>query len=353
MPLLSVVRLSYIHLCSSAPHNMKKIFLFTLLFTFTTLSAQTFKLSTLRLEARGDYQRFHDDGSKVDAESGFKGKFLNIRLDGTIGENFSYSYRQRLNKPHKDMSYFDATDWLYLTYTKDRWSFSGGKQVIGIGGFEYDLAPIDVYFFSGFCSNVTSYAFGGSVGYALSENDNLTMQVCESPFSTSTDDIYAYNLLWQGKHGCWSTLYSLNMVEHLPGKFTNYIALGNQFNLGNVTLTLDLMNRATEGHRFFGRDYSVMGEIDWMPCKQVNLFGKCTYDVNKSKTLHDTCVPPGTELTRIGAGIEVFPLKDNLNDVRLHLAGHYTLGDTPSDYSVQPKQLMLTAGVTWRMNLIK
>ena len=121
--------------------------------------------------------------------------------------------------------------------------------MIGIGGFEYDLAPIDVYFFSGFCSNVTSYAFGGSVGYALSGNDQLTAQMCESPFSTAYDDIYAYNLLWQGKHGCWSTLYSLNMVEYMPGKFVNYIALGNQFNLGDVTLTLDLMNRATEGHR--------------------------------------------------------------------------------------------------------
>jgi hypothetical protein len=325
--------------------------LLLLILSSVGIFAQKHTLHTLRLEARGDYQRFSDDGSKVDAESGFKGKFLNIRLDGQIGEHFNYSYRQRLNKPHKDMSYFDATDWLYLTYTKDRWSFSGGKQVIGIGGFEYDLAPIDVYFFSGFCSNVTSYAFGGSVAYALSKNDRLTVQVCESPFSTATDDIYAYNLLWQGKHGCWSTLYSLNMVEYKPGKFVNYMALGNRFDFDNVSLTLDLMNRTTEGHCFLGRDFSVMGEVDWKPCHKVNLFGKCTYDVNKSKTLNDACVPPGTELTRIGAGVEFFPLKDNLNDVRLHLAGHYTLGDVPSDYSVQPKQLMLTAGVTWRMDL--
>ena len=169
---------------------MKKLLsLLLLLLPCAPLFAQTHKLNTLRLEARGDYQRFYDDGSSVDAESGFKGKFLNIRLDGQIGENITYSYRQRLNKPHKDMSYFDATDWLYLTYTKNDWSFSGGKQVIGIGGFEYDLSPIDVYYFSGFCTNITSYAFGVSVGYDVSDNDKLTAQVCESPFSTSTDDI--------------------------------------------------------------------------------------------------------------------------------------------------------------------
>ena len=332
---------------------MKKLlFLLTLLLPCATLSAQTHKLNTLRLEARGDYQRFYDDGSNVDAESGFKGKFLNIRLDGQIGENLTYSYRQRLNKPHKDMSYFDATDWLYLTYTKNRWSLSGGKQVIGIGGFEYDLSPIDVYYFSGFCTNITSYAFGASVGYALSENDQLTAQVCASPFDTPADDLYAYNLMWTAKHGCWQTLYSLNMIEYLPGKFTNYIALGNRFNLGTVTLTLDLMNRAVGDHCFLARDFSVMGEIDWMPCEKVNLWGKCTYDVNKSKTLNDACVPPGTELTRLGAGIEVFPLKEGKDDLRLHLAGHYTLGDTPATYAVQPKQLMITAGLTWRMDLL-
>lgn len=328
------------------------LFLLLLLLPCAPLFAQTHKFNTLRLEARGDYQRFYDDGTQNDAESGFKGKFLNIRLDGQIGENITYSYRQRLNKPHKDMSYFDATDWLYLTYTKNNWSFSGGKQVIGIGGFEYDLAPIDVYYFSGFCTNITSYAFGASVGYNLSDNDKLTAQVCESPFSTSSDDIYAYNLMWNGKHGCWETIYSVNMVEYQPGKYLNYIALGNRLNLGDVTLTLDLMNRTAEGHCFLGRDFSIMGEIDWMPCEKVNLWGKCTYDVNKSKTLSDGSVPPGTELTHLGAGIEVFPLKDNRNDLRLHLAGHYSLGDTPATYAVQPKQLMLTAGLTWRMDLL-
>jgi hypothetical protein len=112
------------------------------------------------------------------------------------------------------------------------------------------------------------------------------------------------------------------------------------------------MNRTAEGHCFLGRDFSIMGEIDWMPCEKVNLWGKCTYDVNKSETLGDGSVPPGTELTRLGAGIEVFPLKDNRNDLRLHLAGHYSLGDTPATYAVQPKQLMLTAGITWRMDLL-
>ena len=224
---------------------MKKVLLFLSLLIACGVSAQTHKLNTLRLEARGDYQRFYNDGTSVKEETGFKGKFLNVRLDGQIGENLTYSYRQRLNKPHDDASFFDATDWLYLTYTKNRWSISGGKQVIGIGGFEYDLSPIDVYYFSGFCNNISSYAFGASVSYAPSADDMLTAQVCESPFRVPENDVYAYNLMWMGKHGCWQTLYSVNMIETLPGHFINYIALGNRFTFGNVTLTLDLMNRTS------------------------------------------------------------------------------------------------------------
>lgn len=89
---------------------MKKIFLLLSLLIACNVAAQTHQLSTLRLEARGDYQRFYVDATSVKENTGFKGKFLNVRLDGQIGENLTYSYRQRLNKPHKDASFFDATD---------------------------------------------------------------------------------------------------------------------------------------------------------------------------------------------------------------------------------------------------
>lgn len=57
--------------------------------------------------------------------------------------------RHRLNKKNNDASFFDATDWLYLAYRKDNWELSAGKQVVAIGGYEYDAAPIDLYFCSG------------------------------------------------------------------------------------------------------------------------------------------------------------------------------------------------------------
>ena len=64
------------------------------------MSAQDNELVTLRIEARLDYTQEYVQGEKINDNSGFKGKYLNIRMDGTVAEGLTYSYRQRLNKPN-------------------------------------------------------------------------------------------------------------------------------------------------------------------------------------------------------------------------------------------------------------
>ena len=93
---------------------MKKL-ICTLLMAISVIcvAAQEKSLVNLQLETRFDYQREYLDGDAVNANSGFKGKYLNVMLSGTINEKWSYSYRQRLNKAHADASFFDATDWLH------------------------------------------------------------------------------------------------------------------------------------------------------------------------------------------------------------------------------------------------
>ncbi len=43
---------------------------------------------------------------------------------------------------------------MYLNYEIGRWGVQGGKEVVAIGGFEYDRAPIDLYSCSVFWNNV-------------------------------------------------------------------------------------------------------------------------------------------------------------------------------------------------------
>ena len=96
---------------------MKKIICtLCLVMSVLCVMAQDSKVVNLQLETRMDYQREYLDGDAVKANSGFKGKYLNVILNGTINEHWSYSYRQRLNKAHADQSFFDATDWIHLTY---------------------------------------------------------------------------------------------------------------------------------------------------------------------------------------------------------------------------------------------
>lgn len=338
---------------------MKKTFLLGLLMLFGTIAyAQENSLVNLRVEARADYQREYVRSNEVNDNSGFKGKFLNIRMDGNITDDFSYSYRQRLNKPNKDASFFDATDWIYLTYTHDNWSLSAGKQVVGIGGYEYDRAPIDLYFCSEYWNNIPCYQVGASVAYTTSSgNDKFMLQLCESPFrkdplNVENEEMYAYNLMWYGSHGRFNTIYSANMIEYLPGKFVNYIVLGHKLCFGDFALEFDVMNRATDEHTFFGKDMSVMGELQWRPIEKLNLFARASYDVNKTDVASDFCVAPGTEITRVGGGVEFFPVKGS-KDIRMHLNGCYTYGNNGNTAgALQPEQTIFDAGITWRMNLL-
>ena len=79
-----------------------RYFLFSVLLALaaTTVSAQDSELLTLRIEARLDYMQEYRSAEKINDNSGFKGRYLNIRMDGNLAEGLSYSYRQRLNKPN-------------------------------------------------------------------------------------------------------------------------------------------------------------------------------------------------------------------------------------------------------------
>lgn len=321
------------------------------------VSAQDNELLTLRIEARLDYMQEYRSAGKIDGGSGFKGRYLNIRMDGNLADGLTYSYRQRLNKPNANASFFDATDWLTLTYSRRNWGVSAGKQVVAIGGYEYDRAPIDLYFCSEYWNNIACYQMGVSGFYTTDDSrDKILFQFCESPFrrnalNAGNKEMFAYNLMWYGSHGFFSPMYSLNMIEWLPGRFINYVVLGNRFEFGRFALELDYMNRAVSAKDFFGRDFSVMGELSWKPVERLNVFIRATYDLNNTGEEGDLCVASGTDLFRVGGGVEFYPLKNSRN-LRLHLNCCYTDGRSPAAAVLQPKQTIADAGITWNMNML-
>lgn len=334
----------------------------------------------LGVEARFDWLNQTLDGNKQTDASGFKVRYFNLRLDGQITSKFSYSWRQRFNRANSISEFAQNTDWLHLTYKPtENWAISAGKQVLMIGGWEYDRAPIELYFCSEFWNNVNCYQLGASVAYTTnSGNDTILFQACQSPYDTTSADVdyYAYNLYWSGSHGFYTALYSLNFMQYAPGKYDKYIALGNQFKFGDATIQLDLMNRGPKVKDLLFDNFSIMGEAAYLVADRVNIFAKATYDKIGNSSITASGLVPGTELTRVGGGVEYYPLggKGNRN-VRLHAAYAHTFGvntnfepevdccgNVVMDANGTPKQVFkgtarnglgyLTVGLTWKIDIL-
>lgn len=315
---------------------------------------ESHELLRLGVDVRVDYQHLWQEHSTNDANTGLEGKYFMFRVDGEIIPGLTYSWRQRLNKSHSDASFFDATDWIYLNYATGKFNIAGGKQVVAIGGWEYDRHPADLYSTSVFWQNIPCYQLGASVGYDITGKDRITLQATQSLFHTSANrNMYAYNLMWNGTHGIYTSIWSTNLVEYLPGRYINYIALGNRFDIGKVTVEMDFMNRAAHGQSFLFKDCSIMGEVAWTPDNHWRLHGKATYDVNHANNTADYTVLPGTELTMAGGGLEYYPLIKKRGAVRIHANCYYSWGHNANSADLmQHNSVMLSVGVRCHLDLL-
>ena len=355
---------------------MKKTFtkfvcLAVALFSFGTLQAQDGatednEIFKLGVEARFDYLNQAVAGHVDAPSSGFKVRYFNLRMDGQITSQFSYSWRQRFNRFNSLSDFAENTDWLTLTYKPTKnWAISAGKQVVMIGGWEYDRAPMDLYFCSEYWNNVACYQLGASVSYTTNDNnDTILFQVCQSPYQKSganlvpddngnmvvKNNLLAYNLYWITSSDWYTGLHSMNLVEYQRNKFDFYLVLGNQFKFGNAKIQLDIMDRATSFESL--DNFSIMGEFSYLIADRVNVFAKVTYDQTTDDYAPGLYFAPDMHITRVGGGVEYYPLGGKGNrDVRLHAAYSYNFGNNP--YGVlADKGSYLTVGLTWRIDVV-
>jgi hypothetical protein len=159
--------------------------------------------------------------------------------------------------------------------------------------------------------------------------------------------------MWYGSHGWFNSIWSVNAQEFAPGEFIYYLALGNEFRFGNTKLQLDFMNRATDDHAFFLKDFSVMGELSCMVNEKLNVFGRMSYDVNKTNSVGDMCVLPGTEITRLGAGLEYYPLPEGNRNLRFHLYACHSFGKNGNPAgTMQDEQTFVDMGVKFKVDIL-
>lgn len=298
----------------------------------------------IAFDARADFTYGTTTGEGY--SSGIHGRYLNLMVNGEILPGLTYDWRQRLNKFGECASdVFYATDWLYLNYQPIKnLSVQAGKQVVQMGGYEYDAAPINVFIASMFWDHFACYQFGASATYHSNNGKHaLTLQACNSPFQKIGSSCWAYNLFWSGDMGPFHTLWSVNMMEYERGRFTNYISLGNKLDIGKFCIEADIMNRATSRQPFFFSDYTAIGKAEYSPAWWLIIMAKGGYE--------DYRPHPGAEehLKKpfYGGGMEFFPFKKLGRNLRLHAIWSSTCQIDGSRVD------QMNIGIKWRVNVFK
>ena len=325
----------------------RRLLILLSLFLAMSLAAQE-KVDNLYFDMRTSFYQDLTDGVYT---SQLVGEYLNFHLLGHLSPTVNYRIRQRLNKKVFDeRNMFNATDMLYINWqATPRWSFLFGKHAVLIGGYEYDAAPIDVYFYSKFCNNLyQGFTFGASATFKMAEGQNLVARICNSPLSLGFQNIYAYNLAWCGQvTPWWKTIWSVNLVEDSRKQMINYISLGNHIQSGGILFDLDLMNRAGFGQRhFLLGDISVISKFiwsigDWNLCAKAGYERNDMASVDPSGQAYDLVIEPGTTYLYGGCGLEWFPM--GREKLRLHAVWYRDSDLHQNNFSL---------GVTWRVNVI-
>ena len=329
---------------------------------------KNFTIDKLSVEGRVDYDYFNKD------KSGLDGKFFNFEMKGSFLQDFSYRIRQRIDMTKGG----SKTDFMILSYHAGKnFSITAGRMPLAVGGWEYDLPPIDVYFASLFWNEFSCYDIGGQVEFHTTDgNHDVIFQITNSTFNRYSADgdfirlpgRYTYNLIWYGRMGAFSTSYSINMMEQNKGEYINYIALGNMFDFGKLDFYVDFMNRGFFNQKdFLLGDFTIIGEVKYAFTDKFTAMVKGGYDRNKHgyydtsgvwpvPQAFDMAVTPGVEYVFAGLGFEAYPYKGNKN-VRLHGLFAFNELTQSTDDMMNPNSsnlsLQAQVGVTWRINFAK
>ena len=136
-----------------------------------------------------------------------------LEIKGYVHEKIFFRFGHRYTSDFEPQSIdkiIKGADFAYLRFDlSDKWQLTVGKTFADWGGIEFDMNPIDIYEYSDIIEP-SKAALAGVVN-------------------------------WRGKfwNDKFSTLWSYSLFNEAQGFFKNYIALGNQLNLRDLTFYYD------------------------------------------------------------------------------------------------------------------
>lgn len=352
---------------------MRKIFVLTVaaLCYFCTYSQEaeaSGNVPTLIFSPRFEVNPYIQTGGGGYSGVDFGTSSLYTLFEGSIGEHFSYSMSNHWLSTDTKSLYqnafrsdnFDFIDWLTLSYSLGNFTFTIGKDMLSIGGYELDLLDVDQHptLCSTFWHNCAIYQWGGKVEYTTNdESSSIAFQFGTSPFGERPfkSKLFTYSLIWYGDFGCFAPIWSANLIEFEPGTFVKMASLGNGFYFGDFGAEIDLMYK----HLNYGwrdgygkesnHEFSAIGKFGYTLKDKVELFVKGGYEHRTGLDIFGYedefgFIPTDSSSNSYffyGGGVNYYPLRNN-KDLRLHAV---------IAANTHAKSLALSIGATYHFNL--
>lgn len=345
---------------------MKKILALTVavLCYFCTYSQEaeaSGNVPTLIISPRFEVNPYIRTGGGGHSGVDFGTSSLYTLFEGSVGDNFSYSMSNHWLSTYPKSLYqnafrsddVDFIDWLTLSYSVGRFTFTVGKDMLAIGGYELDPMDVDQHptLCSTFWHNCAIYQWGGKVEYTTKdEASTVAFQFGTSPFGELPfkSKLFSYSLIWYGKYGCFAPIWSANLIEYDRGCFVKMASLGNGFYFGDFGAEVDLMYKHLN-YDGSNHELSAVAKFGYTLKDKVELFIKGGYEHRSGLDIfgyEDEFSFMPTELSSrgfafYGGGVNYYPLRSS-KDLRLHAV------IAANTYS---KSLALSIGATYHFNL--
>lgn len=209
-------------------------------------------------------------------------------------------------------------DYFNVNYNLGSWTFTLGKDVMTMGGYEFDDWDWDTHvdLASPLWNNLPCFQWGGKVTYLTpSEQNSFSLQATSSPYGERpfSSGLWAYSLGWRGEYETWGLIGSVSALQMDESQYQLIACLGTQVQLSTWgVLTLDWNNTGgyndndwtfLEGNCFQGKLSVAAGE-SW------DFSIKGIYNLMKNKN-----ILPST--WTLGGVAQFYPIKGS-EDLRLH-----------------------------------
>ena len=192
----------------------------------------------------------------------FRNEQFRLEIRGQVHEKVYFRFRDRYTRAQTSESIDNISRSVDLAYLRfdisEKFSISAGKMCADWGAWEFDWNPIDIYEYSDIIEYADNFLTGVGFSYTPSNRNQWTFQVLDSrtksfeelygdqPNFTESKAPLAFDANWRGSllDGKIKTIWSYSLFnEAQDGEGNsanmNYIALGNEFNVGKFRFIYD------------------------------------------------------------------------------------------------------------------